>query len=237
MDRSYFTQIDNYVPVRYNLPMSKRIPEETINEIRTLRQQGWSMPEIRSHTNVGYGTIFRYIKGTSILPEYEKVWFGKRGGSRKRKQKKEIEAKTEAKLIVNNLSIKEKMLFLAALYWGEGSKGYFGLINSDPELISVFVKGLIGSFQVQKESIKISVRVYADLNKQECLKFWSNITAIPVKDFANMEIIKGKEKGKLPFGMCRVRVSKGGDLLKLIKAINKEVISIFSPRSSMDRTG
>lgn len=217
--------------------MAKRIPIEVINKARELRQRGWSMPEIKAYTKIGYGTIFRYIKDVLILPKYRESWLVKRGGSRKRKLNKEIEAKQNAKNIIDNLNSKEKIIFLSALYWGEGSKGDFCLINGDPELIGTFVRGLIDSFSVKKESIRVTVRIYEDLDEMRCLQFWSNVTTIPAQDFLNTEIIKGKEFGKMPYGMCRIRVSKGGDLLKLVKAINKEIVSIFSPRSSMDRTG
>jgi hypothetical protein len=46
-------------------------------------------------------------------------------------------------------------------------------------------------------------------------------------EFVNVNILKGKKSGKCPFGMCRVRVKKGGNMLKYIKALKNIVIEKF----------
>lgn len=116
---------------------------------------------------------------------------------------------------------------MSALYWGEGNKKDFNLINSDPDLIKVFVKGLKDLFGIPANKLKISIRIYEDLDKIKCLNFWSGITKVPVHKFVSVNVLKGKKKGKLNNGMCRVRVEKGGNLLKYMLAIRDEVIRKF----------
>lgn len=207
--------------------MAKRISPEIIKRLKTLRQQGWSLPEIKKETNLGHGTVYRYLKDVEILPEFRAHWFSKRGGSIKRKKQAIELAKNKAKKNISSLSNKEKMIFIAALYWGEGTKSEFGLSNTDPELIKIIVKGLTEVFNIPQEDFRVSVRIYEDLDKKKCLKFWSDITGIPVKDFVNVNILQGKKQGKLPYGMCRVRVRKSANLLKYIIAIKNEVINYF----------
>lgn len=207
--------------------MSKRLAQKTINKIKLLRQKGWSMPEIRKELKIGYGSIFRYIQEVEILPRYKKIWFGKRGGSTKRKKIAEEKARKKAEKLISKLSQKEKIIFLTALYWGEGSKGDFGLSNTNPELIKVFIKGLRSLFNIPTKDLRVSIRIYEDLDRNKCLQFWSKITGVPVNHFVSVNILKGKKKGKLPYGMCRIRVKKGGNLLKYIVAIRNQVVKLF----------
>ncbi len=153
----------------------------------------------------------------------------KRGGSKKRKELKVQQSLLEANNTISDLSFKEKMIFISALYWGEGSKGDFGLSNTDPALIKVFVSGLRNVFHIPDDRLRISIRIYEDLDRDECLQFWSEIVNIPKENFVNVNILPGKKMGKLKYGMCRVRVAKGEELLKKMKALYEVVASRFVP--------
>lgn len=207
----------------------KRLNSTTIQKIRYLRSQGYSLPEISEKLSIPKTTAFRYIQGIEILPQFLAEWSIKRGGSRKRKLLKETEAFEAGKKLVKKLSYKEKLLFLSALYWAEGSKGHFGLSNTDPGLIRVFINGLREVLKVKDEELRINIRLYEDLNIERSLSFWSQVVRIPKERFGRVNILQGKKKGKLEHGMCRVRVLKGGDLLKRVSGINKAVIEKFVP--------
>lgn len=207
--------------------MPKLIPKEIIKQIKLLRQKGYSLPEIKKVVNVGHGSVFRYIQGVEILLEYRKIWHSKRGGSFKRMKLAEKKAEEKADEYIVRLSEKEKLIFLSALYWGEGSKGDFGLTNSDPDLIKVFVLGLKEVFKIRTDRLRISIRIYRDLDKDKCLKFWSKITEVPVSKFVSVNVLDGKKNGKLLYGMCRVRVTKGADVLKYIRALKNRVVGLF----------
>jgi len=126
------------------------------------------------------------------------------------------------------------LLFLSALYWAEGSKKDFGLSNTDPGLIRVFVNCLRDLLRIDSKRFRVSIRLYEDLDKDKSLIFWSNVTGIPKENFIGFNILPGKKKGKLEYGMCRVRISKGGDLLKKINAINKVVLEKIAPIAQLD---
>lgn len=207
--------------------MPKLIPKETIHKIKFLRQKGYSLPEIKKEVKASHGSVFRHIQGVKILPEYWKEWHGKQGGSIKRMKIRERLAEEKAEKTILSLSNKERMIFLTALYWGEGSKSDFNLMNTDADLISVFIQGLQKIFNISKDRLRISIRIYEDLDKRECLKYWSKITGVPVEKFVSVNILKGNKKGKLPYGMCRLRILKGGDMLKYIKALKNRIISFI----------
>jgi len=207
--------------------MSKLLLKETIEKIKLLRQKGYSLPEIKKEVKASHGSVFRHMQGVKILPEYWKEWHGKQGGSIKRMKIRERLAEEKAEKTIISLSDKEKMIFLTALYWGEGNKSDFNLMNTDADLIRVFIQGLQEIFNISKDRLRISIRIYEDLNKRECLQYWSKITGVPVEKFVSVNILKGNKKGKLPYGMCRLRILKGGDMLKYIKALKNRIISFI----------
>lgn len=203
--------------------MQKRTDVEIIRKIELLRTKGYSLPEISKKLKIGKTTAFRYAKDIMVLPQYVELLKSKRGGSRKIKQIKERQALAQAKKRFANLSDREKLLFISALYWGEGSKSSFGLSNTDHNLIRVFVFGLRELLEVTEDRLGVSIRIYEDLDKEKCLDFWSQIVGVPKEKFLRVDVLKGKKNGKLTYGMCRVRVRKGGDLLKKLVSINKIV--------------
>lgn len=207
----------------------KLLTKDQIKAIKSLRYRGYSLPEISRELSVPKTTAFRYLKGAAIAEEYLKEWRGKRGGSTRLMRFKEEKSLKNAKSEFSTLSTREKKLFLAALYWAEGSKKDFGLSNTDPTLIRLFVNGLRETFHVSEGRLRVSVRIYEDLDREVCLAFWSEIVNIPKDRFVNVNVISGKKKGKLSHGMCRVRVARGGDLLKDIKAICKVIGEHMSP--------
>ncbi|HLC93991.1 MAG TPA: hypothetical protein VJH96_00270 [Patescibacteria group bacterium] len=77
--------------------MVKRLSSDKIEKIKFLREKGFSLPEIKKRLNLANATIYRYIKNIEILPKYRKVWFGKRGGSIKRRHIAENNAKERAR--------------------------------------------------------------------------------------------------------------------------------------------
>ena len=204
--------------------MSKRISSEIINRVKLLRKKGYSLPEISIGLKISRTSVLRYIKGVEILPEYLSEWSSKRGGSRRKKIKLEKKALKEGLKLVGNLSSKEKLLILSALYWAEGNKKDFILTNSDPNLIKVFVNILREILKIKDDRIKVSLRLYEDISKEKSLDYWSEIVKIPKDKFLSVHILEGKKVGKLEYGMCRVRVSKGGELIKKIVGINTAVI-------------
>ena len=213
----------------------RKVGADEISNIKLLRSQGHSIIEISKELKRPKTTVFRYIKDIEILPEFLKNWAGKRGGSRKRKALKEARSLEEAKKLIRELSYREKFILLSALYWGEGSKGDFGLSNTDPNLIKVFINCLKDVFGIDKTRLRVSIRIYADLDKEKCLDFWSKVTGINKRNFVNVNILPGKKKGKLEYGMCRVRVLKGGDFLKKIVSINRVITDLIVPIAQMDR--
>lgn len=198
----------------------KRLTADQVTHIRELRSKGYSIPEISKELNLINSTVFRHAKDVIILPEYSEEWRIKRGGSRKRMLAREKVAVESAQNLIVDLNAKERLLFLCALYWAEGNKKDFILTNTDPNLIRVFVYILRNDLNIEDDRLQVSIRVYEDLDSAKCLSFWSEVVGVPREKFTNIHVLPGKKIGKLQYGMCRIRVAKSNELLKLILALN-----------------
>lgn len=196
----------------------RKINRWEIKRIIKLRERGHSLPEIIRITKRGSSTVFKYIKDVKILPQYHKIWREKQGGSKRRMLQEWNKAKTKAQNIIPSLNKKERIIVASCLYWGEGTKSDFSLSNTDAGLIKTFVRCL-KVFGINKKDLRVTVRIYSDLNRNKAKKYWAKIIGIPRKQILNVNVLQGKKSGKLKYGMCRIRITKGGPYLKLIKSI------------------
>ena len=191
---------------------------EEIDYMIRLRQTGHSLPEIKKITGRAKSTVFRYIHPVVVLPEYLSTLKTKQGGSKERSARDWVEASLRAELLFQDPVLREKMVMLACLYWAEGSKKEFNLINGDPALIKVFVLCL-KSIGVCGDDLIVSLRLFEDLDKKESIKFWVEILDLSSEHKIYLNILEGKKIGKLKYGLCRVGVRKGGKYFKLIMSV------------------
>lgn len=198
----------------------KPITIKEIDQIKNLRQKGYSISEICTALGRGKSTIQRYVKKVVVLPEFADTLKRKQGGSIVRAERLWKESEYEAKKLLKKISKKEKLLILAAIYWGEGTKKELNIINSDPELIRVFIS-CIEEIGVNKNDLRISIRIYDSININKAKKYWSNTCGIKIENIINVNVLRGKKEGKLPYGMCRVRVTNGASSFKLIMSMIK----------------
>jgi hypothetical protein len=97
------------------------------------------------------------------------------------------------------------------LYWGQ-----IRFTNSDPEMARFFVKFLRTYFNLRDENIKITCNLFADhLERQrEIEQFWLETLALPSSSLCKSTVnvyskySKKKRINKLPYGTCRVVVSR-----------------------------
>jgi hypothetical protein len=104
------------------------------------------------------------------------------------------------------------------LYWAEGAKdrNQIRFTNSDPEMARFFVKFLRTYFNLKNENIKITCNLFADHveRQREIEQFWLDTLQLPqvslCKSTVNVysKYSKKKRINKLPYGTCRVVVSR-----------------------------
>lgn len=207
----------------------RKLTGSQIKRIIYLRRHGNSVPGIRRITGYGCGTILKYIQNVKILPEFEGVWRDKQKTSVMRASRQLQEAQKQAKNLLKKIGKKEKIIIATCLYWAEGAKRDFSFSNTDPDLIKTFIESL-KEFGIRKENLSISLRIYEDLDKARVCKFWSGITGVPKEKIKYIDILSGRKQGKLKYGLCRVRVIKGGYFLKLLYALQEIIKNNINKR-------
>lgn len=224
MDKSNHSLFYIKLSFRITSMRGKPITAEEIKKIINLRKTGHSLPEIRKVLNRGSSTVFKYINGVKILPEYLSALRYKQGGSKRRANTAWSFARTQARqMIGDSLSKKQRLCIMACLYWGEGNKKELNVINSDPALIKTFMLCL-QDIGVRLADIRIGLRIHENINQQKAVQFWSNYLVIDSSHFTQIEVIRsGKKKGKLEFGMCRMRVAKSAPYFKLLMSLIGEI--------------
>lgn len=182
-----------------------------------LRTDGLSIIEISKRIGRGYGTVHRLTR--HIRTVRKNIRYGSVTRSLEAWKSAKIKARN---LLIDNPTLASKIYFLAGLYWGEGDKREVGLINSDPDLIRCFVDCLV-LLGISKSEIKLSLRLFEDLDCNECVDYWSRKLSIDQSIITISEILVGNKKGKLKYGMCRIRVAKSGQYFKLIMSLISEI--------------
>lgn len=114
--------------------------------------------------------------------------------------------------INSNLSNYEEGLRIAGamLYWGEGTKNgnRVSLCNSNPQIITLFLKFLRLICGVNNDKLRLILHMYDDQNEKELLGYWSKIAKIPSTQFYKVTVAKGKKgtyKKKSRYGTIEVR--------------------------------
>lgn len=67
--------------------------------------------------------------------------------------------------------------------------------------------------------LKISLRTFQGMDRESVIDFWLKTLKFRREKISYISILKGKKKGRLKYGMCRVRVSRGKDYFKLIMSM------------------
>ncbi len=220
-----------------------RINRKSQERIIALRKTGHSILEIVAITGIAQSTVRRYVLGVEVPEEHRMALRQKQGGAKDRAEGRRASVRAEIIPMLGSVATRDLFFLLIGIYWGEGTKKDLSLINSDPRLIQTFIRCLI-EIGITRSRITLSLRVHKDIPLDRAKKFWSEATGLSEDRITRIEVIEGKKKGKLPFGMCRVRVSSGiRERLRIQTAISivgaeseRWLISPGRSRRSMDRT-
>ncbi|MEK7626827.1 MAG: hypothetical protein AAB399_01510 [Patescibacteria group bacterium] len=205
------------------------LDKKLVQKIKFLRTRGRSIPEISRILMISRSTALRYSNTVSILPAYRRRWLERRNASKIKSQRHLEEAKKNAETKLPNITNKDLVVILSSLYWAEGNKKDLVLTNTDPEMIRTFLYILRRVYNIPNNELRVSLRIYEDLNKKECLRYWSKITGIILNNKTTVSVLIGHKKGKLSYGMCRIRVKRGGRLLKEIFSIINRINLLTKP--------
>jgi hypothetical protein len=145
---------------------------------------------------------------------------------------------------IRRISKYELCILGASLYWAEGYKKLkvidgkertahtISFLNSDPDMIKLFMRFLIEILEIEKENIKAIMRIYKGIDNRSALKYWSRVTGLNRNNFRkSLYLVSLSSLGKrpfnrLPYGTLQLEVAnteKFHYLLGLIEGIKKMV--------------
>lgn len=208
------------------------------NKAFKLRRSGRSYNEINKLLGVPKSTLSGWFSGLTLSKEATKRLISRhRAGTAvliKRNIAQTHKARERARIIRHNAAkdlestfiTKDLLLIVGVcLYWGEGYKRTkykdgralvnhpIQLTNSDPALARSFVRFLNEVMDVPLESIKMSLRLYDNIDEKTALKYWLNATGLPPNCYQSttrlLSISSQRKKpfNSLPFGTVELRMN------------------------------
>lgn len=196
-------------------------------EVIKLRLKGKSYREIAKMVGVSKNSVSRWCKNLKLplvaqkilekKSNYPREMFAKYNrlkAERVRKENKKIRKVAASE--IHPLSKYELCLVGAALYWGEGYKKVdrdpnhgICFVNSDPEMVKIFLRLLREIIQVPEEKILVNIRIHPNIDERKAINFWAKVTGIPREHFSISEQISRLSQGKrpknsLPYGTLKL---------------------------------
>jgi hypothetical protein len=164
-------------------------------QAKLLRKKGYSFREISLCCDIAKSTASLWCRN-EFLNNRAKERIKNLGdvGREKGKITSREKRKRELEVIDNNCSVLKNKeygfddykLFLALLYWCEGGKtdNYINFINSDPDMINIFLYLLRKSFIINEDKFRVRLHLHEYHNREEMIIFWSSITGIEKNRFS-----------------------------------------------------
>lgn len=200
---------------RYTMSYSLKIKNNAIK----LRKEGNSLSSISIKLGVSKSTISTWLKDVVLSKEASekisnKIVLGQQKANKVKKQRKQIRLNSLNSLVRNYL-LKEDFstnylkVICALLFWAEGSKSgsFVSFINSDPEMISLFLFTLRKSFSIDEDKLRGLVHVHEYHDQREIEKYWSEVSGISLHKFSKSykKPNSGKRKKSGYKGSFRIR--------------------------------
>ncbi len=202
-----------------------------------LRLKGFSINEITKKLGVPKSTLSGWLRGVVLSEKartriQSRVRQGVYNGLIKRNKlqthiarQRVARIRNEGKELFPKLTESDLIVVGAVLYWAEGYKRplfrngkeitahVISFVNSDPDMIRIFIRFLIEILHIPRDRINFSMRLYAHINENEALNYWSQVTGATKSCFKKTTyLVSGASKGKrpfnrLPYGTLQVSVN------------------------------
>ena len=189
-----------------------------------LRKQGKSYSQIKNFLNLSKSTLSSWLRDYPLSKERIREL---RSADEQRieryretmRQKKEKRLKETYRLQKKKvLPFSKRDFFIAGLflYWAEGTKSRkcgLSMTNSDPSLLKFFIDWLNVCFYVSRDKLKIHLHLYADMDNEQEIRFWSKRLGVSRNQFTKSYIkttlsTRINHKGSFGHGTCNVTINR-----------------------------
>lgn len=191
---------------------------EKLKAIR-LRKGGASYSQIRKAVKVSKSSLSLWLRGMPLSKErlrnlqgFNAIRIEKYRETRRRtREARWAKVRETAGKDIGSLNKRELFLAGLFLYWGEGGKTKTAsttISNTDPAVILFFMRWL-KLFKVPRNRLRVHVHLYADMNVQKELEYWSKTLKLPLSSFRKPYIKKSNRAGltymqKFTHGTCNL---------------------------------
>lgn len=208
--------------------MTKKYSKNKIEKLKKYRVAGFTVTELVKKFSIPKTSIWHHIKDVELPKDVLKNIKSRQGGSHERMLRNIKLAQEKARVLSKSESWHFVVVW-AMLYWAEGSKKEFCFTNSDGRMIKSFIKILKKVLKVKSKDFLFILRVVDGMDVNKCLNYWSNILDINEEKIV-LRTNDGVLRMNTEYGICKVFVKKGGNLVKLVWAIleieNKRIMSL-----------
>ena len=220
--------------------------KEKLKAIR-LRKSGASYSQIRKEVKVSKSSLSLWLRGMSLpekrlkeLQGFSVVRIEKYRETRRRtREARWAKVRETAKKDIGSLNKRELFLVGLFLYWGEGGKTKAAtttISNTDPAMILFFIRWLRW-FKVPRDRLRVHIHLYADMNVQKELQYWSKTLKLPLSSFRKPYIKKSNRAGltymqKFTHGTCNL-IYENRDVSEYILQALEHIRSMFVPKEGI----
>lgn len=199
------------------------IPKSKYAELRKLYESGATMAVVARNFGVSLNAVVYAMRKASIprrsLKEARNLRFDQQAPSFQART-----LKNESELITATMGI--------SLYWAEGYKTEKAMgidfANSDPSMITAFMKFLRTCYKLDENRFRISLYAYSDQNIPKLIEYWSNLTNISRSKFTKPYIRQDfrTDGRKMPYGLVHIRYADKKLLYDILGRINRLKMTI-----------
>lgn len=220
--------------------------KEKLTAIR-MRKEGASYSQIREKLKVSKSSLSLWLRNMPLskkrlgeLQGFNAVRIEKYRETRRRtREDRWAKVRETAKKDIGPLSKRELFLAGLFLYWGEGGKTKAAattISNTDPAVILFFMRWL-KLFKVPRDRLRIHVHLYADMNVQKELEYWSKTLKLPLSSFRKPYIKKSNRAGltymqKFTHGTCNL-IYENRDVSEYVLQSLDYIRSTFATRKGV----
>jgi hypothetical protein len=187
---------------------------------RDLRQLGWSLGEIERELGVSRASVSVWVRDIKLSGDAQRLLLERTGKGPAVAAALKAQRARETRLGYQEngrrLARKRDASYAIGcmLHWAEGDKcrNSVRMSNSDPELLTLFVRFLRRHFGVRPEQFRVHCNLFADhLERQhEIEQFWLERLGLPQSSLRKSVInnyskhSQKKRQNKLPYGTCKL---------------------------------
>jgi transposase-like protein len=204
---------------------------------RLRREEGASIKEIARRTGAAQSSISRWVRDIELTEDqrealriaaYNGHVKGRTMNIQLRREARAM-AQEEGRMLAGNVD----PLFVAGcmLYWAEGGKdrNQIKFTNSDPAMVAVFVRFLRTYWNLRDRHIRLTCNLFADHVEQQrqIEQFWLDVAKLPCESLCKSTVnvyskySKKKRQNRLPYGTCRITVSRTRIVQSIFGAIQE----------------